>query len=111
MSRDDLSGGDFERRKQCCGAMPLVIVALAGQGAAIGQLQIALRSLQSLDRGLLVHAEYNRLRGRGDVEANNIGGFGRKVRVGALAPVFSSLAVNLVAELEPPYLFSVIYAL
>jgi hypothetical protein len=39
MSRDDLSGGDFERRKQCCGAMPLVIVALAGQGAAIGQLQ------------------------------------------------------------------------
>src|SRR5258705_9072449 len=80
MSRDDLSGGDFERRKQCCGAMPLVIVALAGQGAAIGQLQIALRSLQSLDRGLLVHAEYNRLRGRGDVEANNIGGFGRKVR-------------------------------
>src|SRR6266568_2122586 len=48
MSRDDLSGGDFERRKQCCGAMPLVIVALAGQGAAIGQLQITLRSLQDL---------------------------------------------------------------
>ncbi|MCP1749262.1 hypothetical protein ABIF99_000088 [Bradyrhizobium japonicum] len=58
MGRDDLSGGDFERRKQCCGAMPLVIVALAGQGAAIGQLQITLRSLQSLDRGLLVHASY-----------------------------------------------------
>jgi hypothetical protein len=56
MSRDDLSGGNFEGRKQCCSAMPLVIVALAGQGAAIGQLQITLRSLQSLDRGLLVHA-------------------------------------------------------
>src|SRR5438067_8733906 len=41
---------------KCSGAMPLVIVALAGQGAAIGQLQIALRSSQSLDRGLLVHA-------------------------------------------------------
>ena len=34
MSRDDLSGGDFERCKRCRGAMPLVIVALAGQGAA-----------------------------------------------------------------------------
>jgi hypothetical protein len=39
MGRDDLSGGDFERRKQCYGAMPLVIVALTSQGAAIGQLQ------------------------------------------------------------------------
>src|SRR5260370_42466256 len=83
MSRDDLSGGDFERRKQCCGAMPLVIVALAGQGAAIGQLQITLRSLQSLDRGLLVHAEYNRLRGRGDGEANNLGRFVPEVPGGA----------------------------
>jgi len=64
--------------------MPLVIVALVGQGAAIGQLQITPRSLQSLDRGLLVHARHNGLRGRGNVEADNIGGFGRKVRVVAL---------------------------
>jgi len=56
MSRDDLSGGNFERRKQRRRAMPLVVVTLAGQGAAIGQLQIALRSLQSLDRWLFVHA-------------------------------------------------------
>ena len=56
MRRDDLSGGDFERRKQCCRAMPLVVVALAGQGAPSGELQIALRSLQSLDRRLFVHA-------------------------------------------------------
>src|ERR1700687_2096599 len=55
MRRDDLSGGDFKRRKQRCRAMPLVVVALAGQGAAIGQLQIALRSLQSLDLRLFVH--------------------------------------------------------
>src|SRR6266852_5017042 len=48
MRRNDLSGGDFERRKQCGRAMPLVVVALAGQGAAIGQLQIALRSHQDL---------------------------------------------------------------
>src|SRR5246500_5679560 len=107
MSRDDLSGGDFERCKQCCGAMPLVIVALAGQGAAIGQLQITLSSLQSLDRGLLVHAQHNGLRRRGDVEANNIGGFGRKVRVGALAPGLASREVNLVAAQKPPDILDV----
>ena len=55
MRRDDLSGGDFERCKQCRRAVALVVVALAGQSAAIGQLQIALRSLQSLDRRLFVH--------------------------------------------------------
>src|SRR5215470_3951317 len=107
MSRDDLSGGDFERRKQCCGAMPLVIVALAGQGAAIGQLQIALRSLQSLDRGLLVHTQHNSLRRRGNVKADNIRGFGRKVRVVALTPGLASREVNLVAAQEPPDILDV----
>src|SRR6516164_2827450 len=82
--------------------MPLVIVALAGQGAAIGQLQITLRSLQSLDRGLLVHAQHNGLRGRDDIEADNIRGFGRKVRVVALTPGLASHEVNLVAAQEPP---------
>src|ERR1700741_500 len=107
MSRDDLSGGDFERRKQCCGAMPLVIVALAGQGAAIGQLQIALRSLQSLDRGLLVHAEHNSLRRRGDIEANDIGGLDNKVRVVALTPGLTSREVNLAVAQEPPDILDV----
>src|ERR1700739_4382914 len=78
MRRDDLSGGDFKRRKQRCRAMSLVVVALAGQGAAIGQLQIALRSLQSLDRRLFVHAQHNGLLGRGDIEAHDIGGFFRQ---------------------------------
>src|SRR6201993_4921914 len=107
MRCDDLSGGDFERCKQRCRAMPLVIVALAGQGAAIGQLQIPLRSLQSLDRGLLVHAQHNGLRGRGDIEADNIGGFGRKVRIVALAPGLASREVNLVAGQEPPNILDI----
>ena len=87
--------------------MPLVIVALAGQGAAIGQLQITLRSLQSLDRGLLVHAQHNGFRGRGDIEADNIRGFGRKVRVVALTPGLASREVNLVAAQEPPNILDV----
>ncbi len=80
--------------------MPLAIMALAGQGAAIGQLQITLRSLKGLDRGFLVHAQHNSLRGWGDIEANNIGGFGRKVRVVALTPGLASREVNLMATQE-----------
>ena len=52
MRCDDLSGGDFERRKQRCRAMRFVVVALAGQGAAIGQLQIALRGLLTVEAGI-----------------------------------------------------------
>jgi len=87
--------------------MPLVVVAVAGQGAAIGQLQIALRSLQSLDRRLFVHAQHNGLLGRSDIEANNIGGFGGKVRVVALTPGLASREVNLVAAQEPPDILDV----
>ena len=56
MRRKDLPGGDFQRSKQRGRAVPLVVVTLPGQGSAIGQFQIALRSFQSLDRGLFVHA-------------------------------------------------------
>src|SRR5436309_14790904 len=107
MSRDDLSGGDFERRKECCRAMPLVVMALAGQGAAVGQLQIALRWLRGLDRGLFVHAEHNGLRGWGDIEANYIGGFGRRVRAVAVTPVVTTREVSLVAVHEPPAILDV----
>src|SRR5436190_1559197 len=43
MRRDDLAGGDFERCEQGGGAVPLVVVALACQGATVRQLRIALR--------------------------------------------------------------------
>src|SRR6516225_5967479 len=77
MRSKDLSGGDFERRKQGRGAVPLVLVALAGQGASVRELQIALRPLQRLDRQLLIDTEHNRLDRRIDVEADHIGGFRR----------------------------------
>src|ERR1700738_2754419 len=64
-------------------------------------------TLQSLDRRLFVHAQHNGLLGRGDIEANNIGGFGRKVRVIALAPGLASREVNLVAAQEPPDILDV----
>src|SRR3974390_1449723 len=87
--------------------MPLVIVALAGQGAANRQLQRTTGSLQSLERGLLVDAQHNGLRGRGDIEADNTGGFGGKVRVFALTPGLASREVDLVAAQEPPDILDV----
>src|ERR1700736_5838669 len=107
MRRDDLSGGDFECCKQRRRSMPLVVVALARQGTPIGQLEITLRPLQRLDRGLFVNAEHNGLLGRGDIETNNVGGFGRKVRVVALAPGLASLKIDLVAAKESPDILDV----
>ena len=78
MCCNDLPGGDFEGSKQRRRAVALVIVALARQRAAVGQLQVALRPLQRLDRRLLVHAQHDGLLGRSDIEANNIGGFAVK---------------------------------
>jgi hypothetical protein len=42
------------------------------------------------------------LLGRGDIEANDIGGFGRKVWVVALTPGLANHEVNLAAAQEPP---------
>src|SRR5260370_42294293 len=102
MRGDDLSGGDFERGKQRRGAVALIVVALAGQSASVWQLQITLRALQRLDRRLFVDAQHDGLCGRGDIEADNIGGFGRKVGIVALAPGFWSRKVDLVAAEEAP---------
>ena len=49
-----ISGGNLECRKQGCHAMPLVVAAGPGQGAAIGQLQIA--RAPKPDLSLSVHA-------------------------------------------------------
>lgn len=65
-----------------------------------------LRSLQGPDRGLRRRIAHG-LRGRGDVEANNIGGFGGKIRVVALAPCLASREVHLVAAQEAPDILDV----
>jgi hypothetical protein len=57
------------------GAVPLVVVTLAGQGASVRQLQIALRTLQRQDRRLFVDTENNRLGGRIDIKPDPGAGF------------------------------------
>ena len=53
---------------------------------ATSQLQIALGSLQGLDRRLLVDTQNDRLGRRVNIEADQVGGFRRKRGIVALAP-------------------------
>src|ERR687898_2821110 len=107
MRRDDPSGGDFERCEQGRGAVPLVIVALAGQGASVRQLQIALRPLQGLDRRLFVDTENNRLGGGIDIKADHIGGFRPERGVVALAPRLAGGKVDGVVAQETPDILNI----
>src|SRR5262249_47960665 len=107
MRRDDLSGRHFECCKQGRGAMPFVIMALAGQGAPVRQLQVALRSLQRLDRRLFVDTENNRLRWGIDIKPNHLGGFRYKRRVVALAPRFVGGKVDVVLAQEAPNILNI----
>ena len=107
MRRDDPPGGDFKRCEQGRGAVPLVVVALAGQGASVRQLQVALRPLQGLDRRLFVDTENNRLGGRIDIEADHIGGFRHELGVVALAPGFAGDKVDIVLAQEAPDILNV----
>ena len=107
MRRDDPSGGHFERCEQGRGAVPLVVVALAGQGAAVRQLQITLRPLQGLDRRLFVDTENNGLGGRIDIKADHIRGFRHERGVVALAPRLAGGKVDIVLAQEAPDILNI----
>lgn len=107
MCRDDLAGGDFECCEQGRGAVPLVVVALAGQSAPIRQIQIALHPLQGLDRRLFVDTENNGLGGRIDLGADHIGGFRHERGIFALAPRLPGRKLNIVLAQEAPNILNV----
>ena len=98
----DLAGGHLEGGKQGRGAVALVIVAMAGQRPAVRELQIALRPLQRLDRGLLVDADDDGVLGRRHVEPDHIGGLGDELGIVALAPGLAPGEVDLLRAQETP---------
>ena len=83
---DDFTGRHFERGEQSLGAVPLVIVALPAERAAIGKLQIALCPLQRLDRGLFVDTDHDGVLRRRQIEPDDLGGLGGKIGIIAFAP-------------------------
>ena len=97
-----LAGGHLEGGEQRRGAVALVIVAVAGQRPAVGELQIALRPLQRLDRGLLVDADDDRVLRRRHVEPDHVGGLGDELGIVALAPGLAPGEVDLLGAQEAP---------
>lgn len=65
--------------KQRDGPMALVQMAEARHRVAIGQLQVALGSLQGLDMRLLLDRQDDGILGRIEVQAHNVGRLGRKL--------------------------------
>ena len=103
----DLAGGHLEGGKQRRGAVALVVVAVAGQRPAVGQLQIALRPLQRLDRGLLVDADDDRVLGRRHVQPDHVGRLGGELGIVALAPGLAPVQVDLLRAQKAPDLLLV----
>ena len=97
-----LAGSYLERREKGGGAVPLVVVALAGERAAIGKLQIALFALQGLDRGLLVHAQHDGVLGRRQVEPDDVRGLGGKLGIVTFAPGLARSQIDLVGAQKAP---------
>ena len=87
--------------------MPLVIVALAGQGASVRELQVALRPLQRLDRRLLIDTENDRLGRRVELETDHVGRFRRELRVIALAPGLAGSQIDVVFAQKAPNILNV----
>jgi hypothetical protein len=84
------------------GTVALVIVAMAGQRPAVRELEIALRSLQRLDRGLLVDTDDDRVLGRRHIEPDHVGGLGHELGIVALTPGFAPGEVDLLRAKQAP---------
>lgn len=98
----DFAGGHLESGKQGRGAVALVVMAMPGQRPPVRQLQKALRTLQRLDRGLLIDADDNRILGRRHVEPDHVGGLGGKLGIVALAPRLASGKIDPLGAQDAP---------
>ena len=63
-------------------------MAVPGEGAAVLELEIALRPFQGLDVRLLVDREYESALGRIKIEADDLRGLGDEIGIVALAEDF-----------------------
>ena len=98
----DLAGSNVERGKEGRRAVPRIVMAVAGEGAAIRQLEIALRPFQGLDVRLLVDCEHERALGRVEIEADDLDSLGDEIGIVAVAPGLLAVEVDLLGPQEAP---------
>src|SRR5271169_4788338 len=94
--------GHLQGRKERAGAMALVFVRKAGEGSTVGQANPALRPLQRLNAGLLIHTEHQRVLGRVQIEPNHISPFAAELRIGAYTPTLPASQTQMVLSHYPP---------
>ena len=101
LAADD-PGGDFQGGEEVDRAMPLVGALEPLNDLAAAGLNIAGRPFQGLDRRLFVDAEHQRMLRRVQVQADNIGRFRGKLRVGTDAPRATPAQLNAFFAQHPP---------
>src|ERR1043165_1471431 len=97
-----LAGGYFEGGEQRRGTVALVIVAMSDQRSTVRKLQVSLRPLQRLDRGLFVDADDDSVLGWRHVKPDHVGSLGDELGIVALAPGFAPGKVDLSRTQEAP---------
>lgn len=102
MRGENFATRNVKRGKQGGRAVPLIVVALAGQSPTAGPFEIVLRPLKGLDRRLFVYAQHNGLSWRIDIKAHDIGRFGAEFGVVALGSGLARHEIDLVDAQEMP---------
>jgi hypothetical protein len=104
VARQDLPGRHVQRREQRAAPVALVAVAEAEEGLPVRETKPALLPFDDLDAWLLVHADDNRVPGRGEVESDDVGRLRRKLGIRADAPGTAPLQVDAVPAHHAPHL-------
>src|SRR5277367_3589761 len=97
-----LAGGDIEGGEERGCAMSRVVVALPGQRPPVGQLQIALRAFERLDRRLLVDRQHEGAARWIEIEPDNLRRLGGERGIVTLAPRFARGQIDLLLPQEAP---------
>ena len=91
---DDLAGSRLQRSEKGGSTVPLILVGEASHRSAVGQPEVPLGALKSLDMGFLIDAENERILRWVKVQSHNIDGFLGELRIGAYTPTPPPLELN-----------------
>src|SRR5271165_7028805 len=84
------------------GAVALVFVSKTSQCATVGQADPALCPLQSLNAGLFIYTEHQRVLRRVQVKPDDIGSLAAELRISAHTPALPTLKMQVMFSHDPP---------
>ena len=93
----------IERTEERRCSMAFVFMTDATDSGSVGESQVPLRTLQRLNRWLLIHRDNHSVFRRIEIERYDIGGLADKLRVRADAPASGPLQLDLVLTQHAPH--------